>query len=31
MSIESKFKTITEEERIKLFSKLVAYLINNKE
>lgn len=31
MSVESKFKTTSEEERRKLLSKLVAYLINNKE
>ena len=31
MSIESKFKTITEEERKKLLNSLVAYLINNRE
>ncbi len=31
MNIENSFKTTNEEERIKLFSKLVAYLINNKE
>ena len=31
MSVESKFKTTNEEERKKILSKLVAYLINNKE